>query len=91
MNKEQKSVVTEYISTLSEDNLKFHALRFSEKYSGDLAESLDEFSKDKKMDSLLLSAESANAFFTLIDEIRDALLKECKYRNIHLKMSYSGV
>jgi hypothetical protein len=90
MNKEQKSVVVEYVSALSEEALKFHTLRLSEKISGDLGESLDELSKDLKVDEVLRSAESAEAFFTLIDNFRDVFLKECKKRGIHLKMSYTA-
>lgn len=90
MNKDQKSVVVEYVSNLSEETLNFHAMRLSERYCGDLAESLDEMSKDHKMDELLSSAESADAFFVLVDQIRDVFLKECKKRGISLKMSYSA-
>lgn len=87
MNKEQKSVVLEYISSLSEDALKFHAMRLSEKYSGDLAESLNEMSKDKRLDELLASTVSAEELFTLLDQIKDLILKECKKKSLHLKMS----
>lgn len=87
MNKEQKSVVLEYISSLSEDALKFHAMRLSEKYSGDLAESLNEMSKDKRLDELLASTVSAEELFILLDQIKDLILKECKKKSLHLKMS----
>lgn len=87
MNKEQKSVVLEYISSLSEDVLKFHAMRLSEKFSGDLAESLNEMSKDKRLDELLASTVSAEDLFTLLDQIKDLILKECKKKSLHLKMS----
>lgn len=87
MNKEQKSVVLEYISSLSEDALKFHAMRLSEKFSGDLAESLNEMSKDKRLDELLSSTVSAEDLFTLLDQIKDLILKECKKKSLHLKMS----
>ena len=87
VNKEQKSVVLEYISSLSEDALKFHAMRLSEKFSGDLAESLNEMSKDKRLDELLSSTVSAEDLFTLLDQIKDLILKECKKKSLHLKMS----
>ena len=87
MNKEQKSVVLEYISSLSEDVLKFHAMRLSEKFSGDLAESLNEMSKDKRLDELLASTVSAEDLFTLLDQIKDLILKDCKKKSLHLKMS----
>jgi hypothetical protein len=87
MNKEQKSAVVEYISSLSEEALKFHAMRLTEKFSGDLAESLNELSKDKRIDSVLGSAESADELFSLLDQVRELILKECKKKGLHLKMS----
>lgn len=90
MNKEQKSVVVEYISSLSDDLLKFHAMRLSEKFSGDLAESLNEMSKDRRLDELLASSVSAEDLFVLVDQIKDLVLKECKKKGLHLKMANVG-
>ena len=41
MNKDQKSIVLEYSSTLSDDSLRLLVLRLSEKFSGDIAEALN--------------------------------------------------
>jgi hypothetical protein len=87
MNKDQNVIISEYVASLSEDSLKFYAMRLSECYSGDLAESLEQMSKDKKIDNVLSSACSFEIFFSLIDQIKDSLIKECKKKNVHLKTS----
>lgn len=89
MNKDQKSIVLEYSSTLSDDSLRLLVLRLSEKFSGDIAEALNEMSIDKKMDALLASTESAEGLFVMLDHIRDVLQKECKRKGLLLKLSTS--
>jgi hypothetical protein len=89
VNKDQKSIVLEYSSTLSDDALRLLALRLSEKFSGDIGEALNEMSIDKKMDALLASAESAESLFIMLDHIRDVLQKECKRKGLLLKLSTS--
>ena len=89
MNKDQKSIVLEYSSTLSDDSLRLLVLRLSEKFSGDIADALNEMSIDKKMDTLLASTESAEGLFVVLDHIRDVLQKECKRKGLLLKLSTS--
>jgi hypothetical protein len=89
VNKDQKSIVLEYSSTLSDDSLRLLVLRLSEKFSGDIAEALNEMSIDKKMDALLASTESAEGLFVMLDHIRDVLQKECKRKGLLLKLSTS--
>lgn len=85
MNKDQKNVVTEYLSSISDDMLEFLNSRLTEKFAGDLAEVLNELSKEKRMDNLLSNATSSEAIFNLLDEIKDVVHKECKKRGVTLK------
>lgn len=87
MNKEQKSIVAEYSSMLSEEDLCSLTTKLTDRFPGDMAEALDEMSKDRKMDSVLASAESAEAFFNIVDQVRDVLQKECKKRGISFRLS----
>jgi hypothetical protein len=87
MSKDSKAVIAEYVSSLSEENLQNLTLRLTEKLCGDLGDALEEISKDKKMDSVFSDAESANDVFDLLDQVRDALHKECKKKGLLLKMS----
>lgn len=86
MNKEQKAVIVEYVSGLFDEPLKFLTLRLMEKLSGDVPDSLNEISKDKKMDLLLSSIESNKEFCDIIDNVRDILHKECKRRGLLLRL-----
>jgi hypothetical protein len=80
MNKEQKSVITEYVSSLSNEDVSFLSMRLTEKLSGDVAGSLDLISKDLKMDKLFSNTDSAEELFGLLDAVRDVANKENKKR-----------
>lgn len=85
MNKDQKTIVLEYVSSLSEDKLEFLTSRLTEKLLGDIPSALEELSKDKKIDLLLSNCPSAEGVFSTLDEIRDLLQKECKKKGLTLK------
>jgi hypothetical protein len=87
MTKEQRSVVVEYVSSLSEEELRFLSVRLTERLSGDLAEALNMMSKSPRMDTILSSAGSADEVFTICDQIREVLAKECKKKGVGLKQS----
>jgi hypothetical protein len=67
--------------------LQFHATRLTEKLAGDLAESLDRMSQDRRIDGILASAECYDDFYYYLDQIKDLIIKECKKKNIYLNMS----
>jgi CRISPR/Cas system-associated endonuclease/helicase Cas3 len=90
MNKDQKTVVAEYVSSVSEDTLQFLNTRLTEKLFGDLAEALEEMSKDKRMDNILSDASSSESVFNLLDEIKDVVYKECKKKGLLLKSVVSA-
>jgi hypothetical protein len=81
-NKDAKSVIVEYVSSLSNDQLQFLTSRLVEKLGGDLAEALDEMAKDKKIDDILSDAGSSENLYNVLDSIRDVCLKEFKKRDI---------
>lgn len=80
MNKEQRSTVVEYVSSLSDDDLRYMTTRLTEKLQGDLPEALNIISKSQNMDDLFLSATTPNELFNLCDQTRDVMQKECRKR-----------
>lgn len=84
MSKDKTTILVEYISSISEDKLKFFYFRLKERISGDLAEVLEELSKDKKMDNLFSNAESSEGVFDLLDEFTELLEQYSKDKNISL-------
>lgn len=85
--KDVKSFLVEYVSSLSDDKLHFLTTRLVEKLSGDLADALDEMSKDKKIDDILSNAGSSENLYNLLDSIRDIMVKESKKRDLSLVAS----
>lgn len=86
MNKEQRSIVVEYANSIPDDVLRTLTLRLFEKMADDTPEALNEMSKDRRMDSLLASAESASDLFAMLDNVRDILQKECRKKGLLLKL-----
>lgn len=82
MKREQRAAVIEFASKVSDDELRFVALRLAEKHPGDLPEALDYLSKKSDMDNILSSAGTAADVFDLCDGIKDVLLREMKKRKI---------
>lgn len=80
--KDSKTVIVEYVSSLSDDQLQFVTTRLVEKLGGDLAEALEEMSKDKKIDDVLSDASSAENLYNILDNIRDVAVKELKKRDV---------
>jgi hypothetical protein len=85
MTKDQRAIVVEYISTLSEDDIRLLAQRLTDKLFGDVAEALNMMSKHPRMDSVLSSAVSAIDLFDFLDKTRDILNKEAKKKSPGLK------
>lgn len=78
------AIIAEYVLNLSDDNLRFLALRLSEQVGSDLADALHFLSHNQKLDALLTAADTAVDLYDLTDEICDGLLKECDRRQIEL-------
>lgn len=90
MTKEQKNFVTDYALDLSDDNIRYLTARLTDRYQGDLDESVNCMSQCPEMDEMLLSCTSATAFFNMCDNIRDIMSKECKRRNLSLRFISSS-
>ncbi len=81
MTKDQKSLVAEYATSISDENIRLLASRLSDKFCGDQPAALDVMSQDKRMDAVLGSAASAEELFNLMDQVRDMLVREIKKRD----------
>ena len=85
MLKEQKALVAEYITGLSDSDLCFLSSRLIDRLGGDLPDALNFMSKNPKMDECLASANGATELFNSCDSVRDVCSKELKRRNISLR------
>ena len=65
--KDSQVALTEYIKSLSDEDLKFLDMRLSRKFSDDLSEALDHFSKSPGMDEIFAACSSSDELFRLLD------------------------
>lgn len=86
MNKEQRSVVVEYVSTLSEEELRLLTQRLTDRLQDDIPEALNLLSQSARIDQILASTGTAWELFEFCDKIREVCTKECKRRGVPLKM-----
>ena len=84
MKKDHKTIVVEYLRELSEEDLLFLVSRLSERKSGDLPEALNFLSRHEGVDMVLSSARSADALFDMCDKVRDAVIRECRFKGINI-------
>lgn len=80
-----KNVVIEFVSQLSEEDLKWASQRIIERRSGDLPEFLEFVSRHKGMDNIFSSARTADEIFDFCDEAQEVIQRECKKRGINIK------
>ena len=80
MKKDRKTVLSEYVRNLSEDDLKFLSGRLVERLSSDLSEALNFVSKNRHVDDVFRSAKSADELYDLCDQLRDHASREYKKR-----------
>ncbi len=66
----------EYCQRLSDENLKFLQSRFSQNLSGDAEEILVYLSNVREIDKWLVSAESHDDFYDMLDLIQYSVNKE---------------
>ena len=82
MNKDLRTIVTEYVNSLSDEEARWLVDRLHDRLSGDLAESLKMMSRYKRMDAILSVADSAERLFDLCDQITDVFQQVCKKRGL---------
>lgn len=76
-----KSVLLEFVSQISEEQLSWLSQRLSDRYENDLPEALNFLSNFKPIDSYLRESNTANQLFDCCDYLRDSFIKECKKKN----------
>lgn len=80
MKKDYRASVVEFVTTLSDEEVRFVATRLGDRYAGDLSEALSYLSGKPVVDVILSSAASADEFFDYCDGIREVAYKEIKRR-----------
>lgn len=78
--KDFKTILVEFVSSLLDDELKVLCSRLVDRYGGDLAEALDLMAKRPQIDAILAAARTADELYQLCDVIRDIALRESKKR-----------
>lgn len=71
----------EYCQRLSDENLKFLHSRFSQNLSGDAEEILGFLSNVREIDKWLITAETHDDFYDMIDLVQYAVTKEHERRS----------
>jgi len=74
--KKFESVIRTYLSGLSFDELRFLAIRFTDRIGSDIAEVTEFLSKSPEMDRFLLTARNAEEFYDMLDLIHTYVEKE---------------
>jgi len=77
--RKNESVLLEYVSRLSDDDLH-HLATFNQNIGGDRAEVASFVGHNKPMDRWLSSADSSNEWFDMIDFVVEHVRKEIKCR-----------
>lgn len=80
MNKEQKSILVEFVKKLSNEDLRYVGTRLNERYADDLAQVLDFLSKSEDVDVIFSSTNSASALYDYLDFVRESVNGEAKSR-----------
>ncbi len=70
------TVLKEYVSRLSLDNLKYLAVRLEDRIGADLAEALDTMSSCHDLDRWLSSAKSYTEFYDMVDSVHEYINRE---------------
>lgn len=82
--KDCKTILVEYISSLSEEDLYYVGSRLVERYVHDMSQALEFMSKKPQIDQILSNASSADELYQLCDVIKDIVLREAKKRKINI-------
>lgn len=80
MKKDYRASVVEFVSTLSDEEVRFVATRLGDRYAGDMSEVLNYLSGKPQVDVILGSATNADEFFDYCDGVREVAYKEIKRR-----------
>lgn len=84
MKKDRNIMLVEFVSSLSDDDLKLVATRLADRYSDDLPEVLNFSSKYKRIDGIFKATRTADELYDLIDQMQIISEKECDRRNMSI-------
>lgn len=74
-------LLKEFAKQLSDDDLKYLAVRFTQNYQDDRADVLNKLASDKEMDRYLSSATDGDEFFDILEKIGEYVVRESKRRS----------
>jgi hypothetical protein len=78
--KKTDTLLKEYTTKLSDDNLKFLNSRLSQRLGGDVPEVLDFVSQSGEMDRWFHSAKGSWELYDMVDSLYKHVEQECDYR-----------
>jgi hypothetical protein len=78
--KKPNALLREYVSSLSDVELRDLGQRFSQRLCGDYAEAAQMLQRDREVDQWLRTAESATNWFEMVDRTAEAVTREQKRR-----------
>ena len=84
MQREQRNSLVEFVSRITDDELRFIGVRLFERLSGDIATVLEHFQTRPEVDAVLAAAGSGEEVYAVLGVIQDLAAKEAKRRGIVL-------
>lgn len=78
--KKNDLMLKEYSKRLSDEDLRFLNVRFTQNLQDDRADIFNKLSADKEMDNWLRSAANGEELFDMVDKVSEFVLRESKRR-----------
>ena len=85
--KKPNTIIREYVSRLSGDELRDLGQRLSQRLCGDYADVAIMLQRDREIDHWLKSAANANDWFEMIDKVTESIIAEQKRREEELAVT----
>ncbi len=82
--KDCKTVLVEYVTFLSDEELRYLGARLLERYSDDLATALNFMSTKASIDHILGATNTADELYQLCDVVGELIQKEARKRSLNL-------
>lgn len=70
------TMLKDYVSKITNDNLKFLSERLNNRLNGDLAEALNFMSNNQELDRWLGAAKTCDDFYDLVDTAQEYVFRE---------------
>lgn len=78
--KKFNDVLREYVRRLNDEDLKYIGMRLGNRLGGDMGEAIEVIQRHSEVDRWLSTANSADDFFTMIDQVDNYVQLEVKKR-----------